>query len=303
MLVNLKEKKDTKQLFDLDFEIEGFPHKSDLVPDIDENYVFDHITTKAILMGFKHNHRVLIQGYHGTGKSTHVEQVAARLNWPCMRVNLDGHITRSELIGRDAIIIKEGKQVTEFKEGIIPWALEKPIALIIDEYDAGRPDVMFVIQRLLEAEGKLTLLEQNKVIFPHNDFRLFATANTIGLGDATGLYHGTHPINQGQLDRWNIIVNLDFMDNEKEIRVVSLKVPKINRDILSNMINFAHLTRQSFLNGDVNVFMSTRNLINWAQNFILVGDLQLSYLLSFLNKCDPNEKLIYDEFYQRCFGV
>ncbi|AIF80596.1 aerobic cobaltochelatase CobS subunit [endosymbiont of Acanthamoeba sp. UWC8] len=295
-------KVDSKSLFDFDFgELNKFSRKSDLVPETDDCYVFDENTTRAILMGFEHNLKVFINGYHGSGKSSHVEQVAARLNWPCIRINLDGHITRTELIGRDTITLSEGKQITSFQEGIIPLALKQPIALIIDEYDAGRPDVMFVIQQLLETNGKLTLLEQNSVIKPHKHFRIFATANTIGLGDPTGLYHGTNPINQAQLDRWNIITNLDFMPPDKELEVLALKLPDIPKDTLKSMVTLAQLIRQGFINGDITILMSTRNILNWAQNYSILKDIKLSFDYSFLNKCDILEKHIYEEFFNKCF--
>ena len=267
-------------------------------------YRFDHDTTLAILAGFAHNRRVLVQGYHGTGKSTHIEQVAARLNWPCIRVNLDSHISRIDLIGKDAIVLKDGKQVTEYREGLLPWALQHASALVFDEYDAGRPDVMFVIQRVLEVEGKLTLLDQNRVIHPHPAFRLFATANTIGLGDTTGLYHGTQQINQGQMDRWNIVAMLNYLPEAEEVEIVVAKVPSFTtekgRKQVRSMVALANLTRQSFMQGDISTVMSPRTVISWAENTEIFGDAATGFRLSFLNKCDEAERPAIAEFYQRC---
>jgi len=296
-----------RKVFNLPFDMEvpAFKKTSEHVPDIDETYKFDPETTKAILVGFTHNRRVLIQGYHGTGKSTHIEQVAARLNWPCLRVNLDSHISRTDLIGKDAIVIKEGKQITEFQPGILPYSLERPIALVFDEYDAGRPEVMFVIQRILEASGKLTLLDQNRVIHPHKDFRLFATANTIGLGDASGLYHGTQPINQGQIDRWNIVVQLNYLSEAAEAEIIFGKFPKLkakDKDVIKTMINLANLSRSGFMKGDISTVMSPRTVITWAENWQIFGDILQSFKLTFLNKCDEAERPILMEYYQRCFG-
>ena len=297
-----------KQTFNIDTEMEvkAFSKKNMYVPEIDENYIFDKDTTLAILAGFSNNRRVLIQGFHGTGKSTHIEQVAARLNWPCIRVNLDSHISRIDLIGKDAIVIKENKQITEFKEGIIPWSLQNPVALVFDEYDAGRPDVMFVIQRVLESDGKFTLLDKNKVIKQHNFFRLFATTNTIGLGDTTGLYHGTQQINQGQMDRWNIVTALNYLKQEKEEEIILAKCSHLNsaegKKIISNMVKTANLTRNGFANGDISTVMSPRTVITWADNYKIFKDLSHAFKISFLNKCDELERAIVSEYYQRCFG-
>ena len=287
--------------------VKGFKDKTEWVPEIDEGYVFDKETTLSILAGFEHNRRVMIQGFHGTGKSTHIEQVAARLNWPCVRINLDSHISRIDLLGKDAIKLKDGKQITEFQEGLLPWSIQNPVALVFDEYDAGRPDVMFVIQRILEVEGKLTLLDQNKVISPHSSFRLFATTNTVGLGDVTGLYHGTQQINQGQMDRWHILSSLNYLDPKQEYKVVisqigSLKTSK-NEEILKNMIKLANLTRTGFGNGDISILMSPRTVISWAQNFKIFKDVVSSFKLTFLNKCDEMEKPIISEYFQRCFDI
>ncbi len=296
------------QVFGLDTELQApaFSQTHDLVPDIDEAYCFDRETTLAILAGFAYNRRVMIQGYHGTGKSTHIEQVAARLNWPCIRVNLDSHISRIDLIGKDAIVIRDGKQVTEFREGMLPWALQSATALVFDEYDAGRPDVMFVIQRALEAEGKLTLLDQNKVIRPHPAFRLFSTTNTIGLGDTTGLYHGTQQINQGQMDRWNIVSTLNYLPHEAELEIVLAKTPTYDtpegRKIVSNMVNLADLTRAGFMNGDLSTVMSPRTVITWAENVSIFDDIGFAFRLTFLNKCDEVERTTVAEYYQRCIG-
>ncbi|MDG1727182.1 MAG: cobaltochelatase subunit CobS [Emcibacteraceae bacterium] len=286
--------------------VKGFSEPTEHVPEVDESYIFDHDTTLAILAGFAHNRRVMVQGYHGTGKSTHIEQVAARLNWPCLRVNLDSHISRIDLIGKDAITLKDGVQVTEFKEGILPWALQSPTALVFDEYDAGRPDVMFVIQRVLEVAGKLTLLDQNKVIHPHQSFRLFATTNTIGLGDTTGLYHGTQQINQGQMDRWNIVTTLNYLPHDHEENVVAAKMPMMQNEddlkIIKQMVQVADLSRKAFINGDISTVMSPRTVLTWAENYEIFKDLAFSFRLSFLNKCDELERPIIAEYYQRCFG-
>jgi cobaltochelatase CobS len=291
---------------DSDLEVPAFSRGDDHAPDVDDAYRFDHDTTLAILAGFKHNRRVLIQGYHGTGKSTHIEQVAARLNWPCVRVNLDSHISRIDLVGRDAIVIRDGMQVTEFREGILPWALQHPTALVFDEYDAGRPDVMFVIQRILEVEGKLTLLDQNRVLHPHAYFRLFATTNTVGLGDTTGLYHGTQQINQGQMDRWNIVATLNYLPPTDEELIVLSKVPAYNtkegRERVAAMVELADLTRVGFINGDISTVMSPRTVITWAENAEIFGDIGVAFRLTFLNKCDEMERPVVAEYYQRCFG-
>ena len=298
---------DVRKTFDIDIDLKvmAFKKPNEYVPNIDESYKFDKNTTLAILAGFSHNRRVMIQGYHGSGKSTHIEQVAARLNWPCIRVNLDSHISRIDLLGKDAITLKDGKQITEFKEGILPWALQTPTALVFDEYDAGRPDVMFVIQRVLEVEGKLTLLDQNKVISPHSGFRLFATANTVGLGDTSGLYHGTQQINQGQMDRWHIVSTLNYLDPELELKVVLSKVPSLDNkeglEVAKNMISVANLSRQGFANGDISTLMSPRTVISWAENFQIFSDLNKSFEITFLNKCDETERVIIAEYYQRCF--
>ena len=277
------------------------------MPEIDKSYRFDPDTTLSILAGFAHNRRVLVQGYHGTGKSTHIEQVAARLNWPCIRINLDSHISRIDLIGKDAIVLKDGKQITEYREGILPWALQRACALVFDEYDAGRPDVMFVIQRVLEVEGKLTLLDQNRVLHPHPSFRLFATTNTVGLGDTTGLYHGTHALNQGQLDRWNIVANLNYLPAEEEEAIVAAKVPSFaaahKKEALKGMVSLANLTRQSFMQGDISTVMSPRTVISWAENYEIFGDLAAAFRLTFLNKCDEAERAAVGELYQRCMGA
>ena len=298
---------DVRETFDIDIDLKvmAFKESNEYVPSIDESYKFDKNTTLAILAGFSHNRRVMIQGYHGSGKSTHIEQVAARLNWPCIRVNLDSHISRIDLLGKDAITLKDGKQITEFKEGILPWALQTPTALVFDEYDAGRPDVMFVIQRVLEVEGKLTLLDQNKVISPHPGFRLFATANTVGLGDTSGLYHGTQQINQGQMDRWHIVSTLNYLDPELVLKVVLSKVPSLDNkeglQVAKNMISVANLSRQGFANGDISTLMSPRTVISWAENFKIFSDLNKSFEITFLNKCDETERVIIAEYYQRCF--
>jgi cobaltochelatase CobS len=289
-----------------DLEVPAFSRRTEHVPVIDEAYRFNPETTLAILAGFAHNRRVMIQGYHGTGKSTHIEQVAARLNWPCIRVNLDSHISRIDLVGKDAIVLQDGKQITEFKEGILPWALQHPTALVFDEYDAGRPDVMFVIQRVLEVEGKLTLLDQNRVISPHPAFRLFATTNTVGLGDTTGLYHGTQQINQGQMDRWNIVTTLNYLEHDAEVEIVLSKEPRWSSDegraMISNMVSVADLTRRGFINGDISVVMSPRTVITWAENTEIFGDPAFAFRVSFLNKCDELERPIIAEYYQRCMG-
>ena len=298
-----------RQTFGIDvgMTVPGFSKSSEYVPDIDDAYVFDHDTTLAILAGFAFNRRVMIQGYHGTGKSTHVEQVAARLNWPCIRVNLDSHISRIDLIGKDAIVIRDGKQVTEFREGILPWALQNPCALCFDEYDAGRPDVMFVIQRVLEVDGKLTLLDQSRVVRPHKYFRLFSTANTVGLGDTTGLYHGTQQINQGQMDRWNIVTTLNYLPHDEEVDIVLSKAKAYDtdegREVISAMVACADLTRSGFINGDISTVMSPRTVITWAENADIFKDVGLAFRMTFLNKCDETERAAVAEYYQRCFGT
>jgi cobaltochelatase CobS len=291
---------------DSDMEVPAFAEADERVPDLDPTYVFDPETTLAICAGFARNRRVMVQGYHGTGKSTHIEQVAARLNWPCIRINLDAHISRIDLVGRDAIVLREGQQVTEFREGLLPWALQHPVALVFDEYDAGRPDVMFVIQRVLEVEGKLTLLDQNRVIRPNPWFRLFATTNTIGLGDTTGLYHGTQALNQGQLDRWNIVTTLNYLPAETEARIVLAKSGEYDtpggNEIVEKMVKVANLSRQGFINGDISTVMSPRTVISWAQNMLIFDDVGFAFRISFLNKCDEAERGIIAEYYQRVFG-
>ncbi len=292
---------------DTDMKVPAFSVKTEHVPDIDPAYRFDRETTLAILAGFAFNRRVMIQGYHGTGKSTHIEQVAARLNWPCIRVNLDSHISRIDLIGKDAIVLRDGKQVTEFREGILPWALQHACALVFDEYDAGRPDVMFVIQRVLEVEGKLTLLDQNRVIRPHPSFRLFSTANTVGLGDTTGLYHGTQQINQGQMDRWNIVATLNYLPHAQETEIVMAKMgmdpgDKAAKKRIEAMVALADLTRAGFIAGDISTVMSPRTVITWAENERIFGDVGFAFRLTFLNKCDEAERSTVAEYYQRCFN-
>ena len=290
---------------DSDMIVKGFSERAHRVPEVDETYKFDPDTTLAILAGFSHNRRVLIQGYHGTGKSTHIEQVAARLNWPAVRVNLDSHISRIDLIGKDAIKLKDGKQVTEFHEGILPWALRNPVAIVFDEYDAGRADVMFVIQRVLEHDGKLTLLDQNEIITPHSNFRLFATSNTVGLGDTTGLYHGTQQINQAQMDRWSLVATLNYLSVEVESAIVLAKSPSYDSEegkrVIKQMVTVADLTRTAFMNGDLSTVMSPRTVINWASNTEIFKDVGYAFRLTFLNKCDELERQIVAEFFQRCF--
>ena len=312
MINNLDIKPDiklsVKQTFgiDSDLEIEAFSKKNEYVPEIDKNYIFDKDTTLAILSGFSFNKRVLVQGYHGTGKSTHIEQVAARLNWPCIRINLDSHVSRIDLIGKDAISIKDGKQITEFKEGILPWSIQNPVALVFDEYDAGRPDVMFVIQRVLEADGSFTLLDKNKVIKQNKYFRLFATSNTIGLGDTTGLYHSTQQINQGQMDRWNIVTSLNYLSLEKEMEIILAKNKSLNnskgKEKVANMIKVATLTRKGFIAGDISTVMSPRTVLHWVENSEIFKNIGYGFRVTFLNKCDEIEKNIIAEYYQRCFG-
>ena len=296
------------QIFGIDTEmkVDAFSKKNEYVPEVDSNYKFDRDTTLAIISGFAHNKRVLIQGYHGTGKSTHIEQVAARINWPCVRVNLDSHVSRIDLIGKDAIVIKNNKQVTEFKEGILPWSIQNPVALVFDEYDAGRPDVMFIIQRVLEKEGNFTLLDQNKILKQNLFFRMFATTNTIGLGDTTGLYQGTQQINQGQMDRWNIVATLNYLKFDKELEIILAKSKSFNtkegKEIVSNMIKVADLTRKGFINGDISTVMSPRTVLFWTENSEIFKDIGYAFRVTFLNKCDDLEKTIIAEYYQRCFG-
>ena len=292
---------------DSDMQVPAFSEPDDHVTTIDESYIFDTETSLAILAGFAHNRRVLIQGYHGTGKSTHIEQVASRLNWPCIRINLDSHISRIDLIGKDAIVIRDGRQVTEFREGMLPWALQSPTALVFDEYDAGRPDVMFVIQRILEVDGKMTLLDQNRIIHPHPAFRLFATANTVGLGDTSGLYHGTQQINQGQMDRWNIVATLNYLSHDKEVEIVHSKLSSYEseeeKQTISSMVDVATLTRSGFANGDISTVMSPRTVITWAENAEIFNDIAFGFRATFLNKCDELERPLIAEYYQRCMGV
>ncbi len=297
-----------RQLFgiDTDFQVPAFSKPRDHVPDVEDAYRFDRDTTMAILAGFAYARRVMIQGYHGTGKSTHIEQVAARLNWPCVRINLDGHISRIDLVGRDAIVLRDGKQVTEFREGVLPWAVQSPSALVFDEYDAGRPDVMFVIQRVLEGDGRMTLLDQNRVIRQHPASRLFATTNTVGLGDTTGLYHGTQQINQGQMDRWNIVATLNYLPHDVEVEIVLAKVPSYDseegRRTVSTMVTLAGLTRRGFAAGDISTVMSPRTVIHWAENAEIFGDIGFGFRVTFLNKCDELERANVAEYFQRCFG-
>ena len=299
----------TKEIFGIEcpFKVCGFKSKNDHVPIIDKDYKFDPETTRAILAGFADNRRVIIQGYHGTGKSTHIEQVAARLNWSCVRINLDSHISRIDLIGKDSIVIRDGKQITEFQEGMLPWAYQNPVALVFDEYDAGRPDVMFVIQRILESDSKLTLLDQSRIINPNRFFRLFATANTVGLGDTSGLYHGTQQINQGQMDRWNIVTTLNYLNNIEEEKIVLSKNKKLNnkegKEIIHCMVSTADLTRSGFINDDISTVMSPRTVITWAENYLLFNDIEYSFKLAFLNRCDELERSIIEEYYQRSFGI
>jgi cobaltochelatase CobS len=292
--------------FDTDMKVPAFSKADANVPEKDPDYLFDRDTTMAILAGFAHGRRVMVTGYHGTGKSTHIEQVAARLNWPCLRINLDSHVSRIDLVGKDAIVLKDGKQVTEFRDGILPFAYQHNVALVFDEYDAGRPDVMFVIQRVLESSGRLTLLDQSRVITPHPAFRLFATANTIGLGDTSGLYHGTQQINQAQMDRWSIVTVLNYLPHDKEVDIVLAKAKhlkgKEGRDTASKMVRLADLTRNAFMNGDLSTVMSPRTCITWAENQAIFGDTATAFRLTFLNKCDELERGLVAEFYQRAFG-
>lgn len=292
--------------FETDMVIPAYSVRDEQVPDIDPDYLFDKTTTMAILAGFAFNRRVMVSGYHGTGKSTHIEQVAARLNWPCVRVNLDSHVSRIDLVGKDAIVLQEGKQITEFRDGILPWAYQHNVALCFDEYDAGRPDVMFVIQRVLESSGRLTLLDQSRVIRPHPAFRLFATANTVGLGDTTGLYHGTQQINQAQMDRWSIVTTLNYLPHDNEAAIVLAKAKHYQneegRDIVGKMVRVADMTRNAFMNGDISTVMSPRTVITWAENAEIFGDIGMAFRLTFLNKCDELERVVVAEFYQRAFG-
>ncbi len=296
-----------RDLFGIDssMKVQAFSQRDEHVPEVDEAYRFNRDVTLAILAGFTRNRRVMVQGLHGTGKSTHVEQVAARLNWPCVRINLDGHISRLDLVGRDAVVLREGQQVTEFQEGIVPWALQRPVALIFDEYDAGRPDVMFVIQRVLERDGRFTLLDQNRVITPHPCFRLFATANTVGLGNLNGLYHGAQRLNHAQIDRWNIVATLNYLSADEEAAIVAARVPSLageaHRATLQAMVAVAGLTRKGFAAGDLSTLMSPRTVITWAENLEIFGDAALAFRLSFVNKCDEAERGVVAEYFQRCF--
>lgn len=299
---------DVKETFglDVDMKVPAFTNRTEYVPEQDDAYCFDHDTTLAILAAFSHNRRLMVQGYHGTGKSTHIEQVASRLNWPCIRVNLDSHISRIDLIGKDAIVLKDGKQITEFREGILPWAIQHPVALVFDEYDAGRPDVMFVIQRILESDGKMTLLDQNRVIHTHKGFRLFSTANTVGLGDTTGLYHGTQQINQAQMDRWNLVTTLNYLPHDIECGIVLAKAPHFDneegRKTIASMVRVADLSRAGFMAGDISTVMSPRTVITWAENANIFNDVGVAYRMTFINKCDELERTTVAEYYQRCFG-
>ena len=292
--------------FESSMVVPAYSAANEHVPDIDPDYLFDRQTTLAILSGFAYNRRVMVSGYHGTGKSTHIEQVAARLNWPCVRINLDSHVSRIDLVGKDAIVVKDGMQVTEFKDGILPWAYQHNIALVFDEYDAGRPDVMFVIQRVLESSGRLTLLDQSRVIRPHPAFRIFATANTVGLGDTTGLYHGTQQINQAQMDRWSIVTTLNYLPHDKEVDIILAKAKHFQnekgRDIVNKMVRVADMTRSAFMNGDLSTVMSPRTVIMWAENAEIFNDVGFAFRLTFLNKCDELERAVVAEFYQRAFG-
>jgi len=292
--------------FDSDLVVPAYSEETEHVPDLDPDYLFDRETTLAILAGFAHNRRVMVTGYHGTGKSTHIEQVAARLNWPCVRINLDSHVSRIDLVGKDAIVLQDGKQITEFKDGILPWALQNNVALVFDEYDAGRPDVMFVIQRVLEQSGRLTLLDQKRVIRPHPGFRLFSTANTVGLGDTSGLYHGTQQINQGQMDRWSIVTTLNYLPHEREVEIVLSKAggyqSEESREIIDKMVRVADLTRSAFINGDLSTVMSPRTVITWSENAEIFKDIGFAFRVTFLNKCDDLERALVAEFYQRSFG-
>src|SRR3954453_18931618 len=298
-----------RQVFGIDsnLEVPAYAKADEHVPDFDPDYIFDRETTLAILAGFARNRRVMITGYHGTGKSTHIEQVAARLNWPCVRVNLDSHISRIDLVGKDAIVLQEGKQITEFRDGILPWALQSNVALCFDEYDAGRPDVMFVIQRVLEVSGRLTLLDQSRVIRPHPAFRLFATANTVGLGDTSGLYHGTQQINQGQMDRWSIVATLNYLPHDREVEIVQAKVKsfretKQGKETIGKMVRVADLTGNAFIAGDLSTVMSPRTVITGGEKSEIFEDIGFAFRLTFLNKCDELERALVAEFYQRCFG-
>jgi len=291
--------------FDTELQVPAFSEEDEHVPQIDHAYRFNRDVTLAILSGFIDNRRVLVQGMHGTGKSTHIEQIAARLNWPCVRINLDGHISRLDLVGRDAVVLRDNKQVTEFQEGLLPWAIQRPVALIFDELDAARPEVMFVIQRILEREGKFTLLDQNRVLSPHSHFRLFATANTVGLGNLNGLYHGTSVMNQAQIDRWNIVAKLNYLSPADELEIVVSRVPSLNdesgRKTVAAMVELANLSRKGFNAGDISTLLSPRTVIFWAENMQIFRSVETAFRLSFFNKCDEAEHSIIAEYYQRCF--
>ena len=292
--------------FDSKLLVPVFEERDEHVPEIDPAYRFNPDVTLAILAGFTRNRRVMLQGLHGTGKSTHIEQVAARLNWPCVRVNLDGHISRLDLVGRDAVVLRDGQQVTEFQEGIVPWALQRPVALVFDEYDAGRPDVMFVIQRVLERDGKFTLLDQNRVITPHPQFRLFATANTVGQGNLNGLYAGAQRLNHAQIDRWNIVATLNYLGAEEEAAIVAARVPSLagseHAGRLAQMVALAGLTRSGFAAGDVSTLMSLRTLITWGENIEIFTHIDLALRLAYVNKCEESERAVVGEYFQRCFN-
>ena len=298
---------DVRSVFDIDspLKVTAFRERSEHVPDIDPDYRFNRDVTLALLAGFEHNRRVMLQGLHGTGKSTHIEQVAARLNWPCVRINLDGHLSRLDLVGRDAVVLRDGQQVTEFQPGIVPWALQRPVALVFDEYDAGRPDVMFVIQRVLERDGRFTLMDQNRVLQPHPFFRLFATANTVGLGNLNGLYHGAQRLNHAQIDRWNIVATLNYLPRDEELAIVLARVPELSgkpaRKTVQAMVAVAELTRKGFAAGDLSTLMSPRTVISWAENLVIFRDVALAFRLSFANKCDDAERPVVAEYFQRCF--
>ena len=298
-----------RELFGIasDLQVPTFVERDVHVPEIDSAYRFNREVTLAILAGFMRDRRVMVQGLHGTGKSTHIEQVAARLNWPCVRVNLDGHLSRLDLVGKDAVVLRDGQQVTEFQEGIVPWALQRPMALVFDEYDAGRPDVMFVIQRILERDGKFTLMDQNRVLSPHRHFRLFATANTVGLGNLNGLYHGAQKLNHAQIDRWNIVATLNYLSADEEVAIVQARVPALagpaQRALLDSMVALAQLTRSGFAAGDLSTLMSPRTVITWAENIEIFKDTALAFRLSFVNKCDEAERPVVAEYFQRCFDA
>lgn len=293
-----------KDVFNIDsnLKVPAFAEPCEFTPQRDEAYQFNKDVTLAILAGFGFNRRVMVQGLHGTGKSTHIEQIAAKLNWPCIRLNLDGQISRLDLVGKDTIVLRDNKQVTEFQEGIIPWSLQRPVALIFDEYDAGRPDIMFVIQRILERDGKFTMLDQNKVITPNPHFRMFATSNTIGQGNLNGLYQGAQLLNHAQLDRWDILTSLNYLPLEEEVKIISARVPEFeDKTLLASMVTLAQLTRNGFAVGDLSTLMSPRTVISWAENYQIFNSMQTAFQYSFLNKCSDDEKPLVAEYYQRCF--